>query len=326
MLTIFTTAKPFRGHTGVIERNALQSWKALDPGIEVILFGDDPGAAETCRELGLRHEPFVERNEFGTKRLDYLFARAQVIAQHEILCYINCDIILMQDFLRATERVRAMHREFLMVGRRWDTDIDAPLPFRERHLCSVPRVQRDESPDRQSEEQGTHWERDLRQLALTRGRRRTAEWIDYFAFSRGLYGPDMPPFVLRVFWDNWLVWKALDSGKPVIDASRAVMAVHQNHDYSYHPQGKAGVWTGEEAGRNAQLAGGWRHFRTISDATELLSPKRLKPNVFRYLSAAKRYIRQAGRVLYYGVWHPVWFAVLNLTRPLRRSLRHSPRH
>ncbi len=326
MLTIFTTAKPFHGHTGVIQHNALQSWKALHPGIEVILFGDDPGAAETCLEFGLRHEPFVERNEFGTKRLDCLFARAQAIAQHEILCYINCDIILMQDFLRATERVRAMHREFLMVGRRWDTDIDAPLPFRERHLCSVPRVQRDESPDRQSEEQGTHWERDLRQLALTRGRRRTAEWIDYFAFSRGLYGPDMPPFVLRVFWDNWLVWKALDSGKPVIDASRAVMAVHQNHDYSYHPQGKAGVWSGEEAGRNAQLAGGWRHLRTIGDATELLSPKRLKPNVFRYLSAAKRYIRQAGRFLFYNVWHPVWFALLNLTRPLRRSLRHSPRH
>jgi hypothetical protein len=34
----------------------------------------------------------------------------------------------------------------------------------------------------------------------------------------------MPPFVLRAFWDNWLVWKALDEGEPVIDASRAVMA------------------------------------------------------------------------------------------------------
>jgi hypothetical protein len=303
MLTIFTTAKPFRGHTAVIQRNALQSWKALHPGIEVILFGDDPGAAETCLEFGLRHEPFVEHNEFGTKRLDYLFARAQVIAQHEILCYINCDIILMQDFLRATERVRAMHREFLMVGRRWDTNITEPLTFA-----------------------NLNGESDLRGLVSQRGRRRTAEWIDYFAFSRGLYGPDMPPFVLRVFWDNWLVWKALDSGKPVIDASRAVMAVHQNHDYSYHPQGKAGVWTGEEAGRNAQLAGGWRHLRTIADATELLQPERLKPNVFRHLSTARRYIRQAGRVLFYNVWHPAWFALLNLTRPLRRSLRHSPRH
>src|SRR6266851_410244 len=103
------------------------------------------------------------------------------------------------------------------------------------------------------------------------------------------------------------------------------MGVHQNHEESDHPQGKAGVWTGEEARRNARLAGGWRHLRTIADATELLSPERFKPNVFRYLSAAKRYIRQAACVLLYDVWHPVWFALLNLTRPLCRSLRHSPR-
>jgi len=118
----------------------------------------------------------------------------------------------------------------------------------------------------------------------------------------------------------------LDSGKPVIDASRAVMAVHQNHDYRYHPQGKAGVWTGEEAGLNAQLAGGWRHLRTIADATEVLLPERFKPNALRYWSSAKRCARQAGRVLFYDIWHPVWFALLNFTRPLRRSLRHSPRH
>jgi hypothetical protein len=320
MITIFTTAKPFRGHTGIIQRNALQSWKALHRDIEIILFGADEGAAEAAQEFGLRHEPHVERNAWDSKRLDYLFARAQAIARHEILCYINCDIILMQDFWRAIERVRAVHREFLMVGRRWDTDITAPLSFephdwqsRERHLCSIPRVQRDESPD---------WRAELRSLVQRSGRKCTAEWIDYFVFSRGLYGSDMPPFVLRVFWDNWLVWKALDSGKPVIDASRAVLAVHQNHDYSYHPQGKAGVWSGEEAGLNGQLAGGWRHLRTIADATEVLPPEKLKPNALRHWSTAKRYARQAGRVLRNDVWHPIWFALLNFTRPLRRSPRH----
>jgi hypothetical protein len=330
MLTLFTTAKPFRAHIGIIQRNALQSWKALHPQIEIILFGNDEGAAEVAQEFGLRHEPHVACNELGTKRLNYLFARAQAIARHEILCYINCDIILMQDFCRAIERVRAAHREFLIVGRRWDTEITAPLAFarpngqsQERHLCFIPRVQRDESPDwRPRDPQAPHWEDDLRSLALRRGRKRTADWIDYFAFSRGVYGPDMPPFVLRVFWDNWLVWKALDSGKPVVDASRAVMAVHQNHDYSHHPQGKPGVWNGEEARRNAQLAGGWRHLRTIADATELLTPAELKPNALRHWSTAKRYATQAGRVLLYDVWHPIWFALLNLTRPLRRSLRH----
>jgi hypothetical protein len=304
MLTIFTTAKPFRGHSGIIQRNALQSWKVLHRDIEVILFGNDEGAAEVAEEFGLRHEAHVERNQWGTKRLDCMFARAQAIARHEILCYINCDIILMQDFCRAVERVRAMHREFLMVGRRWDTDVTEPLAFT------------------RADGEATEWEAELRGLAVRSGRQCKAEWIDYFAFTRGLYGADMPPFVLRVFWDNWLVWKALDAGKPVIDASRAVMAVHQNHDYSYHPQGKAGIWSGEEAGLNGQLAGGWRHLRTIADATEVLPPENLRPNALRHWSTAKRYVRQAGRVLLYDVWHPAWFALLNFTRPLRRSLRH----
>jgi hypothetical protein len=299
VLTFFTTAKPFRGHIGIIQRNALQSWRALHTDIEIILLGDDEGAAEAAQEFGLRHEPYAERNERGTKRLDYLFARAQAIAMHEVLCYINCDILLMQDFRHAIARVRAAHREFLMVGRRRDMDITEPLAF--------------DRPE---------WAADLDALAHQRGRERGAEWIDYFAFTRGLYGRDMPPFVLRVFWDNWLVWKALDLGKPVIDASRAVMAVHQNHEYSHHPQGKQGVWYGEEAGRNGQLAGGWRHLRTIADATEVLTPEELKPNALRHWSTAKRYLRQSRRALRNDVWHPVWFTFLNFTRPLRRSLRH----
>lgn len=304
MLTIFTTAKAFQGHSGIIQRNALQSWKALHCDVEIILFGDDEGAAEAAAEFGLRHEPYVERNTWGTKRLDYMFGRAQAIAQNEILCYINCDIILMQDFWRAVERVRAMHPEFLMVGRRWDTDVTKPLAFT------------------RADGEATEWELELRELALRSGRQCKVEWIDYFVFSRGLYGADMPPFVLRVFWDNWLVWKALDAGKPVIDASRAVVAVHQNHDYSYHPQGKAGVWSGEEAGLNGQLAGGWRHLRTIADATEVLPPEKPRRNALRHWSTAKRYVRQAGRMLFYDVWHPAWFALLNFTRPLRRSLRN----
>ena len=65
MLTFFTTAKAFEGHSKIIQRNALKSWTLLDPGVEVILFGDEPGAAEVCAELGLRHEPYVERHESG---------------------------------------------------------------------------------------------------------------------------------------------------------------------------------------------------------------------------------------------------------------------
>ena len=61
MITFFTTAKPFTGHSGVIQRNALKSWTLVAPDAEVILFGDEEGAAQTAQELGIRYVAEVER-------------------------------------------------------------------------------------------------------------------------------------------------------------------------------------------------------------------------------------------------------------------------
>jgi hypothetical protein len=250
MLTFFTTAKPFRGHINIIQRNALKSWTLLHPAVEVILFGDDEGSAEVARDLGIRHEPRVQRTEFGAVRLDSIFGKAQTLARHDILCYVNCDIILLSDFLKAAERVRAKYARSLMVGRRWDTPITEPVDFSD--------------PD---------WSGRVRSFALSTNNQRDEWWIDYFAFSRGLYVGDIPPLAIgRRAWDNWLVWRGLNSKEAVVDASGVVVAVHQNHDYNHHPQGTQGVWEGDEAKRNFQLAGGWAHLRTISDATHEFAP------------------------------------------------------
>lgn len=161
----------------------------------------------------------------------------------------------------------------------------------------------------------------LRKFVLQTAKQRTAEWIDYFVFTRKIYEEALPPFVIgRVFWDNWLLWKVLSSRYPVVDVSPVVLAVHQNHDYGYHPQGKAGVFHGEESSRNCRLAGGWRHLRTMDDATEILHCNGLKKNLFRFWATMKRYVRQAGRILFYNFWHPIWFFLLDLTRPLRQIL------
>ena len=53
MLTVFTTAKPFREHSGIIQRNALKSWTMLHPRVEVILFGDKEGAEEVVRTVAV---------------------------------------------------------------------------------------------------------------------------------------------------------------------------------------------------------------------------------------------------------------------------------
>jgi hypothetical protein len=298
MFTIFSTAKPFRGHIGVIQRNALKSWTLLHRDVEIILFGDDEGAAEVCAEYGLHHECHVERNEHGTKRLDYMFDRAQEIARHDILCYSNCDIILMADFCSAVQKVVAERPQFLMVGRRWDTDIVEPINF-----------------------SMGDWQTGVIRKALAANQQQTEWYIDYFAFSRGLYLRKIPPLVIgRVFWDNWLIWCATALGIPVVDASSVVRAVHQNHDYGYHPQGKFGVWNDEQAKCNFQLSGGPDHILSILNATEVLQLDRLRPNRKLYWVNAKRRMAWAWRFLRFKVWNPVWFFFLGITRPIRSAL------
>src|SRR5215471_18979615 len=146
MLTLFTTAKPFVGHVGVIQRNALKSWTLLHPDVEVILFGDEEGVADVCAEIGLVQHRQVERHEGGMKYLNYMFERAQIIGRHEYLCYSNCDIILMTDFYNAFRIALGWRKRFLLIGQRRDTEITLPLDF--------------DRPD---------WARRLREMALTEG-------------------------------------------------------------------------------------------------------------------------------------------------------------
>jgi len=289
MITLFTTAKPFTGQNGVIQRNALKSWTLLGPDVEVILFGDEPGAAEAARELNIRHEARVERLEGKLPYVNSLFLRAEQLARNDILCYANCDIVFLPDFCRAVARVREMLSSFLMVGRRWDTDITNSIDFSD-----------------------INWPRYVRQLALAANGQMNGWWIDYFAFSRGLFGLEFPPLVVgRPPWDNWTVWKALQKG-PVVDASDAVLAVHQNHDYGSHPAGRPGVW-GDELGRhNLVVAGSRWHLCTIDDATHLLGPAGLRPNPRKNSQAVRRFART--------LWETTRLGILDWTRPLRHSL------
>jgi hypothetical protein len=290
MISFFTTPKPFLGHIGVIQRNAIESWKRVHPQAEVILFGDEEGAAEAARALQIRHVPEVKRNESGAKYLSPIFDGAQDLAHHECLCYINCDIILLSDFRAAAERVLALGSRFLMAGQRWDVDITAPVDF-----------------------YAADWEATVRRKALEANHPRPPQWIDYFVFSRGLYYKNTPPFVIgRPGWDNWLVWSARHSGARVVDATAVVRAVHQNHDYSYHPDGAAGVWQGEEAQQNYALLQGGRCFATMENATHRLMPEGLRRNYHHWVVQARRKA-VAGR-------DAIWFGLLGLTRPVRHKL------
>jgi len=260
LLTIFSIPKPFLGHIGVIQRNAIRSWCELGPACEVLLFGDDQGVAEIAAELGVKHIPEVARNEFGTPLVNSLFARAERLASKRLLAYVNADIILMDDFPQAIERVP--WRRFLVIGQRWDMDIAEMLDFT-----------------------ASDWKCRLRAEVLMRGVLHPQLGVDYFVYPRGLWG-EVPPFAIgRTAWDNWLIYRARVLGARVIDATEVVMDVHQNHDHSYTSLGQKALdpqndfLKGVEAKRNLELAGGPSHIFDIRDATWALTARGLRPKL-----------------------------------------------
>jgi hypothetical protein len=277
-LTLFATPKRFQGHVGTIQRNAIASWTRLNPRPEIILFGTEEGTAEIARELGLRHVPTVKTNQWGTPLVSDMFGQVEAIGNGSALCYVNADILLFDDFPQAIARVSAWSDHFLMVGRRTDLDVAGPVDFAE------------------------DWGTQIRRRAQSEGKLQIARSVDYFAFSRGLY-PEMPALAIgRFWWDNWLLWKARSLGAKVVDASKAVMVIHQNHDYSHTTYGpsKEEMMASEECILNARLTCEqnpgdydegffWRYAYTIDDATYKLTPGGIRANPRRLWKQFKRY-------------------------------------
>ena len=250
MLTIFTIPKPFQGHIEIIQRNAIQSWARLRPECEIILFGDDEGVAETAAEFGARYVPNVSKNEYDTPLLDFVFERAQQLASYDLVCYINADIILLDDFLPAIQQIP--FQAFLMSGRRWNVDLVQPWDF------------------------GNHWEERLRSYTVQHGVLGLPGAIDYFVFPRGVLGT-LPPFAVgRPGWDNWVICRARFLRLPVIDATEAVTAIHQNHDYNHVRHRTGEKWEGPEAERNLDLMGSPDYGFNLTDANWVLTPQGLR--------------------------------------------------
>ncbi len=210
MITFFTTYKNFDGHIGVIQRNAIQSWRNLSPEIEIILFDESSVAEELSKKLNCLYIPKVKKNEKGTPFLSEMFYQAQKIAKYPNCCFINCDIILNHTFIEATQALLSKNwSKFLMVGLRLDLDWELPVDF---------------TVNKQVEQ--------LYKVAEEKGELHGVSGIDYFLFSKGLY-QNIPPFLAgRAGFDNWLIWSARTKG-PVLDGSNKVYAIHQNHDYNH---------------------------------------------------------------------------------------------
>ena len=254
MLSIFSVPKPFTGHIGVIQRNAIQSWTRLHPSCEIILCGDEPGTGGIAAEFKVRWIPDVVCNEYGTPLLNSVFDQVQETASHRYMCYVNADVILMKDFIESVERIPL--EKFLVVGQRWDVDLTTPWDF--EHM---------------------DWEDRLRRYVTNHGVLHAPWGSDYFVFPRDSVIGKLPEFAVgRAGWDNWLIFRARKLGIPVIDVTKAVTVVHQNHDYGHVPDSKGYRTGGAEADWNIKLAGNAScHRFNLFDATHVMTSRAMAP-------------------------------------------------
>jgi hypothetical protein len=260
MLTIFAVPKPFSEHINTIQRNAVQSWARLRPQCEIILFGNEPGIEEVAAEFDTKCISDLIRNEYGTPLLHSVFSKAQEIATHSLVCYVNADIILLSDFLEAVQRIR--FREFVMAGQRWDVDMTEPWSF--------------QNPD---------WEKMIRNYVLQHGALHPPLGSDYFVFPKDAALGDIPALAVgRVAWDNWFIYNARKLRIPVVDASKVVTAIHQNHGYSHVRNGTGVAYLGRESDRNQEIIGKKEYIFTLLDATHVMTHRALWPTFgFKYL-------------------------------------------
>jgi len=300
MLTIFTIPKPFTGHIGIIQKNAIMSWLNLVPECEIILFGDEPGIREIAQEFGIRHVPEIRKNEYGTPFLNDVFNQAQRIAHHDIVCYSNADIIFFNNILVAVKKIPV--KDYLMIGERWDVDVTTPIEFSREN-----------------------WAQDFFTFARSHHTVLNFPGMDYFIFPRGML-QDMLPFVVgRRGWDNWLIFHVRKREIPVIDATSVVHVIHQNHSYTHVPQKEGTRWEGPESWNNVKLVKNLQiYLWELGDSDWVLTPEGLKKKPFSLKTVEQNLILSTPEKLqmflepFYRFGHMTKFGYLKLSEHLRR--------
>jgi hypothetical protein len=203
--------------------------------------------AEAAQECGAPVLPEVRRNESGTPLVSSIFELARKASQSPFLAYVNGDILLLPDILKAVRdlSVEVGEAPFLLIGQRWDLDVTERLDF---------------SPG---------WETRLKERVHVSGKLHAPAGSDYFVFPRSAF-TDMPDFAIgRAGWDNWMIFHARQRGWPVIDGTPSLMVIHQSHDYSHLPGGRP-HYDLAESQNNMQIGGGLKHMYMVLDADRQL--------------------------------------------------------
>jgi len=260
MLTIFSIPKPFVDTDDVHQRNAINSWRRLFGGKNVVLVGD-PAIESIAGEMGVRSITGVRTNAFGTPLVSSALELVRQTTKTPYLVYSNCDIILFDEFKWGVELLMTQLGRFFATTRRINLRLDRVIDF-----------DRDEDV------------LELKEAAFQHGEIESLVCKEVMIFSRTLF-ETVPDFAVgRGNWDNWMVFQAKQLGVPTVRMTADIPTIHQAHKYSEQVgNSRLNCYvTSAEARQNQRLAGG-RKLIVGSTCDYQLDRHGLRPSSHRWI-------------------------------------------
>lgn len=243
-VTIFSSPRPFTDpHISMIQRNGIGSWLELRPRPQVLLVGNEEGVADVARELNVTHVPDVATTEDGIPLRDSIHALAHRYAHHDMVCLINADIIILSNFYECIRRIP--FKQYVATGRRFDMDIDWPIPF-----------------------ESDRWRDELEALRKRSGVLHGPSAVDYVVYQKSIDPPILPPFPVHLpGWDGWYLFQCKKQRIPIVNMDIAVTAIHQTHESKEANHAKFRIWQRDEGAREVlRRAGGFTDRATLREA------------------------------------------------------------
>ncbi len=203
-----------------------RGWWEHDGDARLLIFGKHPGK-EMFKYFDARKVLVVRRFKHvtGYARINDMIPRSISAIPHcPAFVLLNSDVFFKTKSLLPTiQAALGVFKEgFMIVGRRYNTDDKVRMVNRTYYGFKV---------------EDSH-------IRASIG---APNFIDYFIFTPNFFNytswREMPDYVMGgTQWDNWLTHFSIRrSGKPVIDASKTVIALHLNHGVSSQ-KGKASTF------------------------------------------------------------------------------------
>ena len=216
--------------------NALHSFENMLATLSIIIIADDTSHCSKAQldQLGLYRAMCVKsklHRRYKRPTMDFVLELMSRFSNNAFdILFVNSDVVLINnDLVHARHYARSRGYNYVITGRRIDTDIDFSIDFGDAEQCLK-----------------------LEEEAKKKGIKHGKYGLDYFLFSsRALntISKDFAPFVVGVYrWDNALLAKLLLCNEiGVYDASDAVLILHQGTSIHAHLSDRASKYNQQVA-------------------------------------------------------------------------------